>query len=88
MIFLLTENITDTFENKEQLLGIFLDVSKAFNTIDHKILLARLWHYGMRKVANNKFDIHLSNRKLLVEVKWHLLQYKDNRIVGSIFDQV
>ena len=67
-ISLLTKNITDAFENTEQVLGIFLDLSKAFDTIDHKILLAKLWHYGIRGVANKWFDSYLSNRKQLVEV--------------------
>ena len=43
-ISLLTDNITGAFENKEQVLGISLDLSKALNTIDHKILLA---NYGI-----------------------------------------
>ena len=34
---LLTENITDAFEKKEQVLGIFLDISKTFDAIDHKL---------------------------------------------------
>ena len=68
VISLLTENITDAFEKKEQVLGIFLDLSKVFDTIDHKILLAKLWHYGIRGVANKWFDSYLNNRKQLVEV--------------------
>ena len=67
-ISLLTENITDAFEKKEQVHGIFLDLSKAFDTIDHKILLAKLWHYGIRGVANKWFERYLNNRKQLVEV--------------------
>ena len=67
-IFLLTENITDAFENKKQVLSIFLDLSKTFDTIDHKILLEKLWHYGIRRVANKCFDSYLSNRKQLVGV--------------------
>ena len=68
MISLLTENITDAFEKKEQVLGIFLDLSKAFDTIDHKMLLVKLWHYRIRGVANKWFDSCLNNRKQLVEV--------------------
>ena len=67
-ISLLTENITYDFEKKEQVLGISLDLSKAFDTIDHKILLAKLWHYGIRGVVNKWFDSYLNNRKQLVEV--------------------
>ena len=33
-----------------------------------KILLAKLWHYGIRGVANKWFDSYLNNRKQLVEV--------------------
>ena len=68
VISLLTENITDAFEKKEQILGIFLDLSKAFDTIDHKMLLVKLWHYGIRGVANKWFDSYLNNRKQLVEI--------------------
>ena len=65
---LLIENIAEAFENKEHVLGIFLDLSKAFNTIDHKILLSKLWHCGIRGVAHDWFCSYLSNRKQLVEI--------------------
>ena len=77
-IFLLIENITNAFEKKEQVLGIFLDLSKAFDTLDHKILLATLWHYGNRGVANKWFDSYLNNRKQLVEVNGI---YSDTKII-------
>ena len=39
---LLIGNIAEAFETKEHVLGIFLDLSKAFDIIDHKVLLSKL----------------------------------------------
>ena len=63
---ILAESITDAFEKKEHVLGIFLDLSKAFDTIDHTILLDKLWHYGIRGLAHQWFNSYLSKRKQLV----------------------
>ena len=65
---LLIENIVEAFENKEHVLGVLLDLSKAFDSIDHKILLSKLWHCGICGVAHDWFCSYLSNRKQLVEI--------------------
>jgi len=52
----------------EYTLGIFLDLKKAFDTVDHKILLRKLNHYGFKGVSNNWFENYLTNRTQYVAI--------------------
>ena len=69
---LLVENITNAFEEKKKVIGVFLDLSKAFDTIDHNILLRKLQHYGVRGLPLDWFSSYLSNRFQQVLCNDHL----------------
>ena len=60
---LLVENITAAFEKKQCMVKVFLDLSKAFDTIDHKILLQKLMHYGVRGLPLEWLSSYLNDRK-------------------------
>ena len=61
------EDITNSLDKKQVTIGIFIDLKKAFDTIDHGILLSKLAHYGIRGKANTWIKSYLSNRKQFVE---------------------
>ena len=52
----------------EYTLAVFCDLSKAFDVINHKILLHKLKSYGIRGLANDWFSSYLSNRTQFVEI--------------------
>ena len=62
----ITELIKETIEKKKFGCGIFIDLRKAFDTVNHAILLKKLEHYGIRGISLNWFRSYLSNRKQYV----------------------
>ena len=64
-----TDKIYLSLDNKKQPLAIYLDLSKAFDTIDHSILLNKLNYYGIQGNSLKWFESYLTNRKQHVEFK-------------------
>ena len=55
--------ILSEIESKNHVIGIFVDLSKAFDTIDHQKLLTKLEHYGIRGICHDLLKSYLTNRK-------------------------
>ena len=62
-LIFLVENLVDALDNGNCAVGIFLDFQKAFDTVDHGILLDKRYCYGIRGIAHDWFVSYLSNRQ-------------------------
>ena len=69
----ITDFLTGTYnsvDKKEISIGLFLDLSKAFDLVDHNILLGKMEAIGIRGVANCWFKSYLSHREQRVELTY------------------
>ena len=62
----LIDKLSSAMDQGNKVIGIFLDFSKAFDTVDHNILLLKLEHYGIRGTALDWFRDYMSGRKQFV----------------------
>ncbi len=71
-IFSFLKDVASSMDLNEAPIGIFLDLSKAFDVIDHNILLSKLPSYGIRGTALNWISSYLNHRSQRVEISyWH-----------------
>ena len=64
----LVDQIIESFENNKYTLGVFIDLSKAFDTVDHSILLKKLELYGITDRNHGWLKSYLSNRRQFVQI--------------------
>ena len=73
----ITEDIKKSIDDGKLTCGVFIDLQKAFDTVDHKILLKKLEIYGFRGITNDWFSTYLSGRKQYVSVSGVDSNYRD-----------
>ena len=64
----ITDRITNSLDHGKIPITVYLDLSKAFDTLDHKILLNKLKYYGIKGVALNWFRSYLSDRYQYIDL--------------------
>ena len=64
----LVDQIYESFENDNYTLGVFIDLSKAFDTIDYSILLKNLEMYGVSTTNLTWFASYLNGRKQYIKI--------------------
>ena len=72
----LVDQIFQAFENNDFTIGIFIDLKKVFDTVDHQILLGKLEFYGIRGIPLTWIKSYLSNRQQFVNINNCKSSYK------------
>lgn len=62
------ENVYDNWNKKNHVIGVSVDLSKAFDTVNHRILLSKMYKYGIRGLPLAWFKSYLINRTQCVRV--------------------
>ena len=70
-LIVLIDKIMSALNEGDYVLGVFLDLSKAFDTVDHNILLMKLYKYGSKGVAYDWIKSYLEERKQYVSFNKH-----------------
>ena len=72
----MVDYVSQALEDSDFVIGVFLDFSKAFDTVNHQILLAKLEHMGIRGEAYDWISDYLKERKQYVMYDGQMSEYK------------
>ena len=64
----LLDRVISALDDKQLPISIYMDLSKAFDTLNHDTLLDKLSYYGVDGTALQWFDSYLSNRSMYMEI--------------------
>ena len=70
------EKIKRKLDEKQLVAGVFIDLEKAFDTVNHNILLSKLSHYGISGPALAWFTSYLNNRHQRVSIDGNMSDYR------------
>ena len=73
----ITENIQTQLDKGKYCAGVFVDLKKAFDTVDHNMLLQKLDYYGIRGIANEWSCSYLKKRKQFVSIENNMSSVKE-----------
>lgn len=83
----LYDRISGAMAGRDHVIGVFMGLSKTFDTLDHSIILSKLQHYGVRGAPCNWFRSYLSDRKQYIcyeSTRFGILPLKCSVPQGSI----
>ena len=81
-IFQSVNFVLDQLDKKQLVSGVYFDLSKAFDLVNHELLLQKLEYYGVRGIANDLIKSYLGKRKMTVCIK------SENKVCFSRFTEV
>ena len=86
-IYQLTNNILKALDSKYLVGGIFCDLTKAFDYVDHDILLEKLEYYGIKGSAHNLITLYLKDRyqRVVIRNKTSTTHYSEwNKVARGV----
>ena len=90
-IISLVEQVSRSLDTGKIVVGVFLDLKKEFDTVDHQILLDKLYAHGLRNNIHEWFKSYLANRSQYVmhnnskfETK-HITHYLGSSIIYTLY---